>query len=131
MLISDERRFIFVHIQKTGGETITDLLRRRVPDLRPLAAKHARLCDRASEITRRDYFIFAFVRNPWDRLVSWYSMIQAAQAIQWTEAQSNARKRSHRHQVRLNKLWRYALSHSDDFKSFVRNCAQPIEVHSG
>jgi hypothetical protein len=131
MLISDERRFIFVHIQKTGGETITDLLSRRVPDLRPLAAKHARLCDRGSEITMRDYFIFAFVRNPWDRLVSWYSMIQAAQAVQWTEAQGNARKRSQRHQTRLNKLWRYAITHSDDFKSFVRNCTQPVEMQAG
>ncbi len=52
------------------------------------------------------YFKFAFVRNPWDRLVSWYSMI--------------------RERGPKNAFWKYALENSSDFESFVRNCNRTI-----
>lgn len=86
MVISGRTRSIFVHIQKTGGVSIETMLRRGDPaigsslhhgrrhlfarDIRPLVS---------SELWN-GYFKFAFVRNPWDRLVSWYHMCAQASA---------------------------------------------------
>jgi len=73
-VISRSRRILFVHIQKTGGGSIEALLRARLPDLERCVDWHAH----ASAIKRQlgqqysDYYTFSFVRNPWDRMVSWY-----------------------------------------------------------
>jgi hypothetical protein len=80
MVISGGTRSIFVHIQKTGGVSIEAMLRRAdrgigsslhegrrhlfARDIRPLVPSEQ----------WDGYFKFAFVRNPWDRLVSWYHM---------------------------------------------------------
>lgn len=107
MIISDERRFIFVHVEKTGGTSIGQVLlpfaipqpRSRLHaaavwwlrgrDYRHYRYRtHATLADAQSRMpsTRyREYFKFAFVRNPWDRLVSEYNA-----------ALSKARKPRHR-----------------------------------
>jgi len=97
MLISESHRFIFVHVQKTAGTSITEVLRplalqppagrvnRLASDLglvrdwrRCHFRKHAPL-RRAERVLPAEVFSsfyrFAFVRNPWDRLVSWYEFI--------------------------------------------------------
>lgn len=132
MLISHRHRFVFIHIQKTGGDTISRLLSERVPDLQRLGAKHERLCDRATLLEdHADYLKFAFVRNPWDRLVSWYSMISAAAMVTEDEARQSARSRIRYEQVRSNPLWRYVLESSTDFSTFLTNCTAPIEIRPG
>ena len=80
MVISDRHRCIFVHIQKTGGASIEALLLRgdpaavaSAPDGRRHAPARA-IVPIAGGERWRAYFKFAFVRNPWDRLVSWYHM---------------------------------------------------------
>lgn len=85
MVISDRNRCIFVHIQKTGGASIETLLLAADPDAaanRHHGRRHlfARAIRPIAGDERWDrYFKFAFVRNPWDRLVSWYHMcIQAS-----------------------------------------------------
>lgn len=68
-MISHEHRFIFVHIQKTAGKSLLKALGL------PLGADH-----RFAQVQRdaygeglwNAYFKFAFVRDPWDRLVSGY-----------------------------------------------------------
>jgi len=98
MLISDDKAFIFVHNRKAAG---TSVRRRLAPfALAPPSGRLAKALSRAG--LRRDYrrclfrrhapiriaqarmpadrfnryFKFAFVRNPWDRLISEYEFIR-------------------------------------------------------
>ena len=76
MLISDSKKFLFIHIQKTGGTSLRACLKAMVPDLEEYDGMkyHARLSDALTDprFGSGEYFTAAFVRNPWDRLVSWY-----------------------------------------------------------
>jgi len=40
MLLSADKKFLFVHIQKTGGSSIGTVLRERVPDVRHFLGTH-------------------------------------------------------------------------------------------
>jgi len=121
MLVSQSHRFVFVHVQKTAGTSITELL--RPLSLTPSGGRVARLCSdlglvrdwrrhhfrkhaplrRAERVLPPEVFAsfykFAFVRNPWDRLVSWYEFI--------------LQDRSHRRHAVVSRL--------PDFETFVRH----------
>ncbi len=102
MIISRGRNYIFVHIPKTGGTSLAHALeaRARKDDLMlgdtPKAVKrrkrlsgaasagrlwkHATLADIEGVVTRQEIarmFTFALVRNPWDRMVSYYHWLQS------------------------------------------------------
>lgn len=66
MIIDKKNKFIFIHVYKTGGSSITQSLGGQNRNF----GKHVRF-NELSE-WRRDYFSFGFVRNPWDRAVSSY-----------------------------------------------------------
>ena len=72
-MISDTHKFIFVHINKTGGTSIEKVFDPQA-DQRDVRYKHATAAfyKQAFPDPFRDYFKFAFVRNPWDWLVSRY-----------------------------------------------------------
>ncbi len=101
MIISPARKFIFVHIPKTGGTSMALALEaraaaddiligdtpkavRRRPRLAALTPrgrlwKHSTLADIDGIISPEDmagYFCFTLVRNPWDRMVSYYHWLQ-------------------------------------------------------
>ena len=102
MIISPGRRYVFVHIPKTGGTALAlaleararreDILigdtpkarrRRRRQQRLPARGrlwKHARLADIDGVLGPSDldaYFVVTLVRNPWDRLVSYYHWLGA------------------------------------------------------
>ncbi|MEP4767559.1 MAG: sulfotransferase family 2 domain-containing protein [Roseibium sp.] len=76
---------VFVHIPKTGGSTISTILRRPNPlrlskhDPSPAIDKHSSVFEHLEHLGPEagEYFKFSFVRNPWDRLVSAYHYIIA------------------------------------------------------
>jgi len=101
MIISRGRRYIFVHIPKTGGTSLAlaleskamkdDVLigdtpkavnrRRRLKGVETSGRlwKHSRLADIYGLVTEAEiesFFVFTLVRNPWDRIVSYYHWLQ-------------------------------------------------------
>ena len=113
MLVSDSRKLVFVHIQKTGGVTVNNLLREHIPDMHSILARHEFASRGVDELdTWDEYFKFAFVRNPWDRLVSWYVMVTTVQRPG-------------------NELGRYVHDKSSTFEEFIHNCTDEIEIRKG
>jgi hypothetical protein len=103
MLVSYEKRFLFIHVPKTGGTSMRAVLQKHShqPDARPanrclktfgISVNHLlgnyqdyqfRTHERASVVARRlpadvfdELFKFGFVRNPWDLLPSLYKFIR-------------------------------------------------------
>jgi hypothetical protein len=68
-MISHEHRCIFVHIPKTAGNSINRVFGVDWQDHKDLQRYATELPDD----TFRDYFKFAVVRNPWDRVFSDYN----------------------------------------------------------
>lgn len=119
MLVSESHGFAFVHVQKTGGTSLKHLLRRRVPDLQQRGGTHdpAR---RGRELVEgwEGLYRFAFVRNPWDRLVSWYSML----------TQKRPAKARPRHPRRFRA---YVLREARSFEDFVVRCTGVVRDFDG
>lgn len=118
MLISKKKKFIFVHVQKTAGTSLKKVLRAHAPDAKLWHGRHGHASSGIDEIGRERwdrFFSFGFVRNPWDRLISHYSMI-CDRIAELTPEQ--------RQQPRPFKieLWNYVLHFSHDFESFLDNC---------
>ena len=97
MIISDTKKFVFIHVPKAGGSSVRAVLnpyatvipwQHRVGKLHgsknKLLTKHV-----SASVVRKhigvhnwsDYFSFAFVRNPWDRVVSNYFYARTHQAL--------------------------------------------------
>jgi hypothetical protein len=102
MIISQGRRYVFVHIPKTGGTALSlalearamkdDILigdtpkararRARVKSLKSAGRlwKHSSLADIDGVLMPQDLqamFCFTLVRNPWDRAVSYYHWLKS------------------------------------------------------
>lgn len=119
VLISDSSRVVFVHVQKTAGSTIDRALQDNLSDIREIKGlgRHTRLRQiLAAEPQLNDYFIFGFVRNPWERMVSWHEMIRrmAEAAQQENKYASHVQRR-----LEKNTFWAEAAEMHPDFESFV------------
>jgi len=69
MAISRQHRFIFIKINKTGGSSIQRSLETVVHDMDEKG--HRILTD--YDVPLDEFFKFSFVRNPWDKMVSFYA----------------------------------------------------------
>jgi len=70
-MINHEYKYLFLHIEKCGGNTVRDAL--GLP-YEPTAG-HIPLEHKSQYFKHdpKDYFKFTFVRNPWDRMISTYA----------------------------------------------------------
>lgn len=127
MLVSRDKRFIFVHIQKTAGTSIRRDLYAQIPDLDTSGGTHDGAREgvaRLGEEFWNSAYSVAFVRNPWDRLVSWYSMIEGNRPkipvyrIPGVKRPKQA-------------LWRYVLRRASTFEQFVDGCTDTIDDWDG
>jgi chondroitin 4-sulfotransferase 11 len=116
-MIDRDLKLIFVHIQKTGGMAISRALggidhppekHRTALELRTIYGEAA-----WNQCTK-----FAFVRNPWDRLVSWWSMIDGRRD-QMKMSQSG------------NVFFNYVLENATNFEEFLFNCQDEIHDMDG
>lgn len=131
MILSRGRRYVFVHAPKTGGTALTlalearamadDLIlgdtpkararRRRLSGLTPRGRlwKHSTLADLDGVLSEAELgamFVLTLVRNPWDRLVSYYH---------WLRSQRFAHPA-------------VALAKTVDFSGFLANPAQQAAI---
>jgi len=70
-MINHKHKFIYLHTPKTGGMSIGSALYEALGIKDIYQSFHIHYDDLNEEILR-DYFVFTFVRNPWDRIVSDY-----------------------------------------------------------
>jgi hypothetical protein len=111
-MISADQRWIFVHIQKTGGNAVRSALGVTLND----AHKHffaRELRQVYGEAAWASCFKFAFVRNPWDRLVSWWSMIDNGRDPSGATPPPN-------------NFFGYVLRNSRSFEEFILRCTDEI-----
>ena len=112
MFISEKYNFIFIHNQRAAGTSITNYLNQHAPDTYPLLPQHAYAIDGINKLTEKTwnhYYSFGFVRNPWDRLASWYSKI-----IEGSQTNHD------------NYFWKYVTDNSSNFEDFLYNCTDTI-----
>jgi chondroitin 4-sulfotransferase 11 len=72
MILNKKYKFIFVHIQKNAGSSIKKSLL-SFENSEQHKYSHSFIDTEIGNF--EDHFKFCFVRNPWDRLVSWYNMM--------------------------------------------------------
>ena len=106
-MLCHKLKFIFVHIPKTGGQSLENVFLQLIgldwekrapflmrpnddPDLGPsrlahLTASEYLSCGHISLKAFNKYFKFTFVRNPWDKLVSEYKFHGYASKISFKE----------------------------------------------
>jgi hypothetical protein len=106
VIYNTKKNFLFVHIQKTAGTSISNALM-KIFGSEFIAPAH--LLFRDVEISGERPYVFTVVRNPWERMVSWYEMM--------------VRKGSH------NDFSRYLLYNDESqspninsFSSYIRRC---------
>jgi hypothetical protein len=118
VIVSHPARVLFVHVQKTGGSTVQSVLLDRLPGAEKLAglpgAKHAHLrAALRAQPELETYWTFGFVRNPWARLWSWWSMIERRDE-QRDDGHEWATRR-----IANNPFWNGVIEHLPTFESFV------------
>lgn len=120
MRSSDSHRLLFVHIPKTGGASVERLLDRHLDDSQGQGSRHDTLREILEmEPALTDYWIFGFVRNPWARMVSLWSMIDTAGRSAEAGDESNRRK------FETYPVWRAVRGY--DFETFLTRGADEVE----
>tara|TARA_R110002051_G_scaffold287379_1_gene350070 strand:+ start:543 stop:1130 length:588 start_codon:yes stop_codon:yes gene_type:complete len=82
MISHNDPKFLFIHLPKNAGSSVTKVLANYIgverEELRPQKCKfiYARDIPNVLNNKQDDYFIFSVVRNPWERVVSYFHYLQ-------------------------------------------------------
>jgi len=127
MIISHRHQFIFIHVPRTAGRSLTvDLESHCGPDdiITPSGDhpgrnhegwhRHAScrdICERLGRQILEDYFVFAVERNPWDKILSTYWSIRGYH--------SGAGGKTERVSL-LDRIWRTVSGYPWTFEAWMR-----------
>ena len=117
MRVSPERQVLFVHIAKTGGKTLDAMFDNEVPDANagPARSRHWGYTKIVSDQPAwADYWSFGFVRNPWARMVSWWSM-----AVDMRKKLDDGEPESLAMYAKNQDGWDPIMQYGADFDAFV------------
>jgi len=82
MILCEAKQFLFIHVHRTGGTSVTEALTRVLtksrlafvgPGCNAIMSQHASVRQIQKEYDISKVFKFAFVRNPWDWILSQYT----------------------------------------------------------
>ncbi|MEP3653650.1 MAG: sulfotransferase family 2 domain-containing protein [Litorimonas sp.] len=95
MIISHKFRTVFIHVHRTGGTTIENLLSGSDRNAVIHSNQHANATGSAVKLLDKhgSYFAFGFVRNPWERLLSWYHLLN--RGVSETPIDDTTRRKFH------------------------------------
>jgi hypothetical protein len=74
MVINDKYKFAYIHVQKTAGSSLTEALL-MIDGSSNDNNQRKHIFINQSEVPQ-GYYKFSFVRNPWERMVSWWNMFE-------------------------------------------------------
>ena len=92
-MIYSPSKFVFIHIPRTGGMSITQALAGRLPEIADMTInvsglgdqrwwRHSRACELARDIPHWDkLYKFAVIRNPWEIVASFWRLVQRDLAL--------------------------------------------------
>jgi hypothetical protein len=124
MRVSDSHRVVFVHVPKTGGSSVDRIFDDEVDDARRVAHRTRHSTYRAllkTEPGLADYWSFGFVRNPWARMVSWWSMLSGVFA-RAAAGDVAVQQKIARHP----NVWLAEGEYHEDFSRFVLEATEAI-----
>jgi len=123
MIISDDKKYIFIAVPKTGTSSITDLLLNSDRSAkRNTVSIGEKIIQTNEHITAKnlrnilgdnwkEYYTFGFVRNPLDRLVSFYFFYKEGRVAQRIIEGESVKFRARFHHIMAKYitmfLWRY------------------------
>jgi len=94
MVISHKDQFIFIHVHRTAGAFLMSYLRDHFGIAAEIISQHGNAQSEEGALMDEhpNYFKFAFVRNPYERLLSWYLLIN-----KWREPSEYLNKTTFEH----------------------------------
>jgi chondroitin 4-sulfotransferase 11 len=113
MIISHKYRYVFLHIPKTAGTSIEQALGLRAGKDGGWTPGTCKIAGRTKHhiephMIPKGYFVFTFVRNPWDRILSYYMFRREPRSRHRRSIHPDERKISYRDWLlRLAEFSRY------------------------
>jgi hypothetical protein len=145
-VISIPKRFLFIHVPKTGGNSIFQALRQyaderiitpgphqegierfgTVNDTYPTILKHSSLSEHQGALPPEVFhslYKFAVLRNPWERMISWFFSPHHLRQREWDRAKFLAflsTRKATRHYTCLSRSLAEAPTLSNDLDFLMR-----------
>lgn len=91
MIVSHSKKLIFIHVHRTAGTSFSNMLRQHLGGDMEEFSQHsnAKTLDHDLFENYHDYYKFGFVRNPWERIFSWFALIHGNKQQPFAQARIN------------------------------------------